>query len=218
MMVKGTARRLFCPKCGWSNIRSSEPVGLLDWAAKFAGLSPLRCRSCRLRFYRPWFLAKRASPLVTARRSNSASAVASRDTRVSVTSQEANPVSVFPQGAILLLDDDSASRKLLRRLLDREGYMVREASDSSAALAELRGAEMDLAIVNLNGHEYKTVVRTLRSAHPDLIVVVLSETVSSEEKSEKMVILPKPSQALAFLQNIRHLMSQERRREITHNI
>jgi len=115
MTVKGTARRLFCPKCGWSNIRSSELVGFLDWVAKFAGLSPLRCRSCRLRFYRPWFLAKRAFPLVTTHHSPSASAVASRPSRVAmdrqedVTLQEATPVSVFPQGAILLRDDDSAS-------------------------------------------------------------------------------------------------------------
>jgi hypothetical protein len=60
-MVNEAAKRLFCPKCGWSNLRSSQRAGFLDWMAKFAGLSPLRCRSCRLRFYRPWFLVKRAS-------------------------------------------------------------------------------------------------------------------------------------------------------------
>jgi DNA-binding response OmpR family regulator len=135
-----------------------------------------------------------------------------------VTPQEATPVSVLPQGAILLLDEDSASRKLLRRLLDREGYLVREASDSSAALAELRDTGMGLAIVNLNGHEHKAVVRTLRSAYPDLTVVLLSETVTSAEKSEKMAILPKPSHAFAVLQNIRHLISQDRRPEVTHNV
>jgi hypothetical protein len=58
-------KRIFCPKCGWSNVRSSKEAGFLDGAAKLFFLAPLRCRSCRLRFYRPWFVAKRASPVIT---------------------------------------------------------------------------------------------------------------------------------------------------------
>jgi CheY-like chemotaxis protein len=225
MMMNGSTRRLFCPKCGWSNIRSSELVSFLDWVAKFAGLSPLRCRSCRLRFYRPWFLARRAFPLVTTHHST----LASRPARIALDPRytspiavipqgETTPVSLVPEGTILLLDDDPASRKLLRRLLDREGYVVREVSGASAALAELRGRGIDLAIINLNGHGGMAAVRTLRTAYPDLIVVVLSETAAHSEKSEKLVILPKPSRALVVLQNIRYLMSQDRRPEITQNV
>jgi CheY-like chemotaxis protein len=223
MMMKGTKRRLSCPKCGWSNVRSSEVVSVLDWAAKFAGFSPLRCRSCRLRFYRPWFLARRAFPLVTTHHFNAASKPAriALDPRYTsptaeIPTEEANPVALGQQGRVLLLDDDRGSRKLLRRLLDREGYAVREVPGVTAALAELRNTGIDLAIVNLNGHEGKVVVRSLRNAHPDLIVVVLSETPLPADKSRKLVVLPKPSDALAVLQNIRHLMSQERRPEIAH--
>jgi DNA-binding response OmpR family regulator len=123
-----------------------------------------------------------------------------------------------PQVSILLLDDDPGSRKLLRRLLDREDYEVHEVSAVSAAVAELRDRDVDLAIVNLNGQEGKTAVRTLRGAYPDLTVVVLSETVAPSEKSEKLLILPKPSRALVVLQNIQNLMSRVRRPEITHNV
>jgi CheY-like chemotaxis protein len=216
--VNGTIRRLFCPKCGWSNIRSSELEGFLDWAAKFAGLSPLRCRSCRLRFYRPWFLARRASPLVTTRRSPPAPEVVSMPNEAAAIPQEVAAMDAVVQpGAVLLLDDDPASRKLLRRLLDREGYVVREASDTGAALAELRNTEMDLAIINLSVHETKTMVRTLRSAYPEMVLVLLSETHPFAEESEKLVFLPKPSYAFAVLQSIRHLMSRDRRLGITHN-
>jgi CheY-like chemotaxis protein len=208
MMMKGTKRRLSCPKCGWSNVRSSEVVSVLDWAAKFAGFSPLRCRSCRLRFYRPFNAASKPARIALDPRYTSPTA--------EIPTEEANPVALGQQGRVLLLDDDRGSRKLLRRLLDREGYAVREVPGVTAALAELRNTGIDLAIVNLNGHEGKVVVRSLRNAHPDLIVVVLSETPLPADKSRKLVVLPKPSDALAVLQNIRHLMSQERRPEIAH--
>lgn len=222
IMSNGSTRRLFCPKCGWSNIRSSELTSFLDWVAKFAGLSPLRCRSCRLRFYRPWFVARRAFPLVTTHRSTSAL----RAGRIALDPRYTSPMAANPQegttsaaavsqGTVLLLDDDSGSRKLLRRLLDREHYAVHEVAAVGAALAELQRRDVDLAIVNLSGHEGMTAVRTLRGAHPDLIVVVLSETPAPSEKSEKLVILPKPSRALAVLQNIRYLMSQDRQSGIT---
>jgi CheY-like chemotaxis protein len=222
IMRNGSTRRLFCPKCGWSNIRASELVGFLDWVAKFAGLSPLRCRNCRLRFYRPWFFARRAFPLVTTHRSISAS----KPGRIALDPRYTSPMAVNPQGGatsvaeaphgtVLLLDDDSGSRKLLKRLLDREHYAVHEVPGVGAALAELHRRDVDLAIVNLSGQEGMTAVRTLRAAYPDLIVVVLSETPAPSEKSEKLVVLPKPSRALAVLQNIRYLMSQDRQSQIT---
>jgi DNA-binding response OmpR family regulator len=77
--------------------------------------------------------------------------------------EKTTPVSVVPEGTVLLLDDDPASRKLLRKLLDKEGYVVHEVSGVGAALAELRNTGIDLAIVNLNGHEGKIVVRSLRN-------------------------------------------------------
>jgi hypothetical protein len=85
---------------------------------------------------------------------------------------------------------------LLKRLLDRQGYDVREASD----VAELRGAEAHVAIVNLSAAEQSDqAVHTLRTAYPELIVIVLSEAVGFPQRSEKLRILPKPVRALTVL-------------------
>jgi CheY-like chemotaxis protein len=85
-------------------------------------------------------------------------------------------------------------RKLLRRLLDKEGYEVREASDSDAALAELRSSKIDLAVVNLNAAEQgEEAVRALRSAHAKLTIVVCSAAAGLREEPENLLILPRPS-------------------------
>jgi ActR/RegA family two-component response regulator len=108
---------------------------------------------------------------------------------------------------ILLLDDDPASRKLLKRLLNREGYAVREASDAGAAVEALRGTGMDLAVVNLSVcEEGEQAVRVLRSVSPELSVVVVSETATLLETTEKLLILPKPSRVFAVVESVRNRM------------
>jgi CheY-like chemotaxis protein len=199
-MARADAERLSCPNCGWSNVRSSERAGFWDGAAKLLFLSPLRCRNCRLRFYRPWFLAKRALPLVADHHAIPDSVVAPDPT----------PAAVVPHRIILLLDDDPAVRKLLGRLLHREGYEVREASGAVAPAAELRGTGIDLVIVNLSAREEEEkAVRALRKAYPELVVVVLSETLALAEASGRLLILPKPSRAFSVVESVRNLISQD---------
>ncbi len=41
-----------CSRCGWSNARISAPASILDWVLKPLFIVPVRCRSCRARFYR----------------------------------------------------------------------------------------------------------------------------------------------------------------------
>ena len=192
LAVKGIS----CPKCGWSSVRVSEPTGVLDRAARLFFLSPLRCRKCRLRYYRPWFIARRALPVI--------------EKPVPM----ARPVIVWIPGPIavsrpriLLIDDDPALRRLLRRLLDKEGYEVREVSDGEAALAELRGAKMDLAVVNLTAaEEGKKAIQALRSAYAELTIVVCSEVAGLRERSEKLLILPRPSRPFIVVSAIAQLL------------
>jgi len=121
------------------------------------------------------------------------------------------PAAVVPHGIVLLLDDDPALRKLLGRLLHREGYEVREASGAGAPAAELRGTGIDLAIVNLSAREEEEkAVRALRRAYPELVVVVLSETLALAEASGRLLILPRPARAFAVVESVRSLMSQDR--------
>jgi DNA-binding NtrC family response regulator len=118
---------------------------------------------------------------------------------------------VIPPRIILVLDDDPASRKLLKRRLGREGYEVREASDASGAVSAMDGVRVDLAIVNCSVREEgEKAVRALRSVDPELMVLVLSEMPASAETSEKLLILPTPSRVLAVVESVRDLMSQDR--------
>jgi CheY-like chemotaxis protein len=182
-------------------------------------LSPVRCRNCRLSFYRPWFLARRALPLGVDNRTPPPRAAAVDPLPV-VAPPPVVPMVVptveVPRPIILLLDDDPAMRKLLARLLGREGYEVREASGASAAAAALRDTEMDLAIVNLSVREEAAqAVRALRSAHSDLMVMVLSEALALRETSEGLLILPGGGLPAgpgvsAVLQRVRALLSQDR--------
>jgi CheY-like chemotaxis protein len=205
-MVNAAEKRLSCPKCGWSNVRLSERSGFLDGLAALVFLSPLRCRSCRRRFYRLRFTARRALSVATADHPTPAA--------VDVPKPIPAPAPVVRRKIILLLDDDPALRRLLGRLLGREGYEVREASDAGAAVAELGCAgihlEIDLAIVNLSDRdEGDEAVKALRSAHPELPVIVLSETLGPVEASEKLLILPKPSRVFAVVEGVRDLMSRD---------
>ena len=207
-------KRLFCPNCGWNNVRVSERAGFWDKVAKLLFLAPFRCRNCRLRFYRHLSYIKRALPMVTVHRPLAAPLTVSRPT---VAAPPVIDVSVVPdvltvpnvpavpnvaaslRSVILLLDDDPALRKLLRRLLTREGYDVREAADAAAAAATLRypgphAAGIDLMIVNLSSREEgETAVRTLRRAHPELVVMAL----------------PRTSRVSAVVEGVRGLLSQQ---------
>jgi CheY-like chemotaxis protein len=166
-----------CPKCGWNSVRISDRTGIVDRAARLLFLTPLRCRKCRLRYYRPRWVASRALPVIE------------RPAPVFVPSPV--PAAVI-RPRILLLDDDPSLRKLLRRLLDKEGYEVREASDRDSALAELRGAKIDLAVVNLDAAEQgESAVRALRSAYAKLTIVVWPEAASL--LPENVVVLPRPA-------------------------
>jgi CheY-like chemotaxis protein len=185
-----------CPKCGWSSVRVSDRVGVVDRAAALLFLSPLRCRKCRLRYYRPWFVARRAFPVV-----EKPAIMAARV----VPSSPVAAVAIRPR--ILLLDDDPSLRQLLRRLLDKEGYEVREASDSDGAVAELRGAKVDLAVVNLYaGGDGERAVRALRSECGRLTIVVCSEAAGLPEN---VIVLPRPSRPLTVVSVVGQALSSQ---------
>jgi len=117
---------------------------------------------------------------------------------------------VVPQ-TILLLDDDPALRRLFSRLLRREGYVVREASDTRGALEELDAGRIDLVFVNFNAPEAgEMAVHLLMSAYSALTVIVLSERVGFAETSQKLLILPKPSRVFEVVQSVREMVSRER--------
>ncbi|WP_116133631.1 response regulator [Tropicimonas sp. IMCC34043] len=79
---------------------------------------------------------------------------------------------------VLVVDDDPATRALFRRLLVREGWAVREASDGARALALIAEHApglviLDLMMPNIDGFE---VLRHLRSASDSADIPVIVAT------------------------------------------
>jgi len=76
---------------------------------------------------------------------------------------------------ILVVDDEANLRMLLRRYLERDGYLVVEAVDGADALQRLAEQPFDLAVVDImmpkvDGFD---LVRQIRS-HSDLPVIILT--------------------------------------------
>ena len=57
---------------------------------------------------------------------------------------------MISKGTILYVEDNSDNRKLVRRVLEVEGYSVVEAKDASQALERLGTESIDLALMDIN--------------------------------------------------------------------
>jgi two-component system chemotaxis response regulator CheY len=82
---------------------------------------------------------------------------------------------------ILIIDDSSLSRRLMRKILEEASYEVIEAADGFAAL-EIFSLEnpqlvmLDLTMPGINGFE---VLKQLKNINPNVKVVVASADVQS---------------------------------------
>jgi hypothetical protein len=167
------AKQLACPNCGWSDVRLSRREGLGDFLARIAWFAPLRCRKCRLRFYRPWFLARRADTYE--REPHSAPVVWSpvdvpaRVPEIEKTEMEIKIEAAAPR--VLVLDEDRALRELLARLLRRDGIRVREAASVRDAALDLESGGVDILIANLRPDQRDRPLADFRRAHPSLKIL-----------------------------------------------
>ncbi len=72
---------------------------------------------------------------------------------------------MLTKGRILYIEDNSDNRKLVRRVLEWEGYEVVEAKDGTEALARLETEPIDLALLDINMPDIDgyTLTTTIRS-------------------------------------------------------
>jgi len=87
---------------------------------------------------------------------------------------------------VLVVDDDPASRALFRRILIREGWTVREASDGVRALAQLEIKRptimvLDLMMPNLDGFETLRAVRRQKALEDLPVIIATSKDLTREE-------------------------------------
>lgn len=76
---------------------------------------------------------------------------------------------------ILVVDDDKNTRRLMRAVLEADGYTVTTAEDGVRALAELDREHVDLVVLdvmmpNMDGHAFCSALRAGRSELPVLMV------------------------------------------------
>jgi len=72
---------------------------------------------------------------------------------------------LLTKGKILYIEDNSDNRKLVRRVLEWDGYEVVEAKDGTEALARLETEPIDLALLDINmpdidGYTLTTAIRS----------------------------------------------------------
>lgn len=100
---------------------------------------------------------------------------------------------------LLVIDDDANIRKLLRRVLEKQGYRVITAANGQEGLAFARQETIQLVLLDLNMPEMKgpEVVRELRKLRPSLPVIIVTGYPDSHLMMEVYVqcpvmLVPKP--------------------------
>ena len=93
-----------------------------------------------------------------------------------------------PAGRILVVEDDPAVQKALRRLFETEGYAVETQSDGKSALESFQASApaaivLDLRLPKLSGRD---VCKEIKALAPALPIVVLS---AATDVSDKVLLL-----------------------------
>ena len=93
-----------------------------------------------------------------------------------------------PAGRILVVEDDPAVQKALRRLFETEGYTVEVQADGSAAMESFHALApaaivLDLRLPKLSGSE---VCKEVKAQNPTLPIVMLS---AASDVSDKVLLL-----------------------------
>ena len=89
---------------------------------------------------------------------------------------------------ILVVEDDRAVQKALRRLFEAEGFAVEISADGKSALEAFRAAPpaaivLDLRLPNIPGHD---VCREIKQQAPNVPIIVLS---AASDVSDKVLLL-----------------------------
>ena len=90
---------------------------------------------------------------------------------------------------ILVVEDDDATRKILRRILEKKGWAVAEADSGRAALEQLEIARphlilLDLMLPEMDGFELIAELRKSHSRDPIPIVVITAKDLTTAERQQ----------------------------------
>src|SRR6266571_4084691 len=104
------------------------------------------------------------------------------------TARPLNPTPTTRPGRILVVEDDPAVQKALRRLFETEGYTVETQSDGRSALDSFQSSApvavvLDLRLPKISGRE---VCKEIKATAPTMPIVVLS---AASDVSDKVLLL-----------------------------
>jgi CheY-like chemotaxis protein len=120
---------------------------------------------------------------------------------------------------ILIIDDESAIRSLLSRILESNGYTVSEASDGQKGVYLLETQPVDLIITDIlmPAKDGLETIREIRRDHPDIKIIAISggsprwdymEFLPIAKKFGAHAILPKPFHQQDLLTVVRDVLGQ----------
>lgn len=121
---------------------------------------------------------------------------------------------------VLLVDDEDQLRKVMRDLLERDGYQVFEASDGAKALEQVDVHAPDILVLDLNlpGLDGYSVITQLRSRTATENIPIIVLTAKGDEDNEVRVFelgaddfLSKPFRARALSARIQAVLARSRR-------
>jgi CheY-like chemotaxis protein len=113
-------------------------------------------------------------------------------------------------GPILIFESDLSIRKLLRRLLERRGYLTVEVAEAGDIGRELRDRRAHLLIVDVSAPQIGIhAVVELARAYPKLKILALSaEKLAESEMPRGLLALPKPFPLDRFVDCVDRLLEE----------
>ena len=149
-------------------MRPSPRRGIRDSLLAIFFLAPFRCRNCRHRFFR--FALRQPVPVthpVTAQRPA---------LTILPAPAVAEIVAAPATASILVAESDPAIRKLLRRVLERQGYAIHELATPDEIASQLRISQVDLLITDLDLPRQAALeaIPLLQAEYPHLKIILLS--------------------------------------------
>ena len=114
----------------------------------------------------------------------------------------------MPVRNVLLVDDNALTLLTLTRILQQHGYSVLSASNASNALQLVQSRPVDLVIMDYNlPDSHGQFGREVKRLYPSLPLVVFSGDPAAAEAAEFAdLLLPKPQEPEALLQEIERLL------------
>jgi two-component system, NtrC family, nitrogen regulation response regulator NtrX len=112
--------------------------------------------------------------------------------------------------SILVADTDPSIRKLLRRVLERQGYTIHELAKPDDIAFMLRANQVDLLITDLDlpRREALEAILLLQAGHPQLKIILLSGYWPEDAaQSNEVAVLPKPFRKNMLLESVRNVLT-----------